>query len=78
MLLGELLGAMSYALDLAEGEQGGHVLRTCLIGMRIGERAGLGDKELGDLYYALLLKDAGCSSNSSRIAAVLIADDHRA
>ena len=69
---------MSYALDLAEGEQGGHVLRACLIGMGIGERAGLSDKELGDLYYALLLKDTGCSSNSSRIAAVLIADDHRA
>ena len=78
MLLGELLGAMSYALDLAEGEQSGHVLRTCLIGMGLGERAGLGDRALGDLYYALLLKDAGCSSNSSRIAAVLLADDHRA
>jgi HD-GYP domain-containing protein (c-di-GMP phosphodiesterase class II) len=78
LLLGELLGAMSYALDLAEGEQSGHVMRTCLIGMGLGERAGLDDRTLGDLYYALLLKDAGCSSNSSRIAAVLLADDHRA
>ena len=40
MLLGELLGAMSYALDLTEGEQSGHVLRTCLIGMGIGRARG--------------------------------------
>jgi HD-GYP domain-containing protein (c-di-GMP phosphodiesterase class II) len=78
VLLGELLGALSYALDLTEGEQSGHVLRACLIGMGIGERAGLGERELGDLYHTLLLKDAGCSSNSARIAAVLVADDHRA
>ena len=77
MLLGDLLGAMSYALDLTEGEQGGHVLRTCLIGMGIGRRAGLGEEELASLYHALLLKDMGCSSNSARIAAVLLADDHR-
>jgi HD-GYP domain-containing protein (c-di-GMP phosphodiesterase class II) len=78
VLLGDLLGAMSYALDLTEGEQGGHVLRSCLIGMGIGERAGLDERGLADLYYALLLKDMGCSSNSARIAAVLVADDHRA
>ena len=78
MLLGELLGALSYALDLTEGEQSGHVQRACLIGMGIGQRAGLGERDLADLYYTLLLKDAGCSSNSARIAAVLVADDHRA
>jgi HD-GYP domain-containing protein (c-di-GMP phosphodiesterase class II) len=78
VLLGELLGALSYALDLTEGEQSGHVQRACLIGMGIGQRAGLGEPDLADLYYTLLLKDAGCSSNSARIAAVLVADDHRA
>ena len=77
MLLGDLLGAMTYAVDLAEGEQGGHVMRACLVGMGLGRRAGLDEEALGSLYYALLLKDMGCSSNSARIAAVLIADDHR-
>ncbi|HZB75151.1 MAG TPA: HD domain-containing phosphohydrolase [Solirubrobacteraceae bacterium] len=77
MLLGELLGGMSYAIDLAEGEQSGHTLRACLIGMSLGERAGLDEDARADLYYTLLLKDAGCSSNSARIAAVLVADDHR-
>ncbi|MET0684616.1 MAG: metal-dependent phosphohydrolase, partial [Solirubrobacteraceae bacterium] len=77
MLLGDLLGAMTYAVDLAEGEQGGHVMRACLVGMDLGRRAGLDEEALASLYYALLLKDMGCSSNSARIAAVLIADDHR-
>ena len=36
---------------------------------------GLGPKERSELYYAHLLKDAGCSSNASRIAALLEADD---
>jgi HD-GYP domain-containing protein (c-di-GMP phosphodiesterase class II) len=77
VLLGDLLGAMTYALDLAEGEQGGHVMRACVIGMGIGRRAGLDEDALTALYHALLLKDMGCSSNSARIAAVLISDDHR-
>ena len=73
--LGELLAELSYALDLAEGQAAGHALRACLIGMVLAERAGLGAKERSELYYAHLLKDAGCSSNASRIAALLEADD---
>jgi hypothetical protein len=44
----------------------GHVVRTCAIGMRIGEQLGLGPVERSSLFYALLLKDAGCSSNAAR------------
>src|SRR5215207_10621330 len=73
--LGELVGALSYALDLAEGQAAGHALRACLIGMTLAGRAGLGAQERSRLYYAHLLKDAGCSSNASRIAALLEADD---
>ena len=36
---------------------------------------GSGPKARSELYYAHLLKDAGCSSNASRIAALLEADD---
>jgi HD-GYP domain-containing protein (c-di-GMP phosphodiesterase class II) len=73
--LGALLAELSYALDLAEGQAAGHALRACLIGMTLAERAGLGAVERSELYYAHLLKDAGCSSNASRIAALLEADD---
>ena len=36
---------------------------------------GLGEQALADLYYAVLLKDLGCSSNAARIAELYVADD---
>jgi len=74
----ELLSALSYALDLTEGREMGHSVRSCIIGMRIGREFGLSQEDLADLYYTLLLKDAGCSSNSSRLYHILNADDLRA
>jgi hypothetical protein len=64
LLLSQVLGAFSYALDLTEGQPPGHCVRSCWIGMHIGGRLGLADDAQRDLYYTLLLKDAGCSSNA--------------
>jgi HD-GYP domain-containing protein (c-di-GMP phosphodiesterase class II) len=75
MSLSQLLSAMSYALDLTEGQAPGHVLRSCAIGMRLAEGLGLGAEERSALYYALLLKDAGCSNNAARVASLFGADD---
>src|SRR4051812_1115638 len=74
--LSELLSALSRSLDMTEGQPPGHTLRTCYIGMRLAERVGLGEAERKALYYALLLKDAGCSSNAARVAALFGSDDH--
>ena len=73
--LSEVLSALSCALDLTEGAPAGHSMRTCLIGMRIAEAIGLDIEQRSALYYALLLKDAGCSSNAGRMAALFGADD---
>ncbi len=73
--LSELIGAMSSALDIAEGEPPGHAARSCLIGMRVADEFGLGADERSDLFYALLLKDVGCSANSAHMAALFGADD---
>jgi len=73
--LSEVLGALSYALDITEGQPVGHSLRCCWIGMHIGKRIGLDDAALSDLYYTLLLKDIGCSSNAARICQLYLADD---
>ena len=73
--LAELLGALSHALDLTDGQPPGHTLRACLVGMRLAEELGLPAAERQALYYALLLKDAGCSSNAARFAAVFGSDD---
>jgi HD-GYP domain-containing protein (c-di-GMP phosphodiesterase class II) len=73
--LSEVLSALSCALDLTEGAPAGHSMRTCLIGMRIAESVGVGATDRSALYYALLLKDAGCSSNAGRMASLFGADD---
>ena len=75
--LSEMLSALSHALDMTEGQPAGHTLRTCLIGMRLADELGLTSHDREALYYALLLKDAGCSSNASRMAALFgSADQH--
>jgi HD-GYP domain-containing protein (c-di-GMP phosphodiesterase class II) len=75
--LSEILSALSYALDLTEGQPEGHSVRTCLIGMRIAQGAALPLADRGPLFYALLLKDLGCSSNAARLCQVFSADDRR-
>ena len=65
--LAEIIGALSYALDLTEGQPPGHCLRGCWIGMHTGRMLGLDTLTLSDLYYTLLLKDTGCSSNAARL-----------
>lgn len=73
--LAEILGALSRALDLTEGQPPGHCVRCCWIGINVGQAMGLPERDLRDLYYALLLKDLGCSSNAARICNLYLADD---
>lgn len=75
LLLSEIIGALSYALDLTEGLPAGHCLRSCWIGMHIGRHFGLESETLSHLYYTLLLKDAGCSSNAARLFQIYGVDD---
>ncbi|MCV2360743.1 HD-GYP domain-containing protein [Paucibacter sp. TC2R-5] len=73
--LSELMGALSHALDITEGQPEGHCVRCCWIGMHIGRELGLPDAQLWELYYCLLLKDLGCSSNAARICELYLTDD---
>ena len=73
--LAEILTSLSYALDLTSGQTMGHSQRTCLIGMRIAQELGLPDRQQVSLYHALLMKDAGCSSNAARMAEIFGSDD---
>src|SRR5262245_38697993 len=76
--LGDILTGLSYAFDITEGHPQGHAARTCLIGLRLAHIIGL---RLGDrthLFYALLLKDAGCSSNAARVHQLFGGDDREA
>ncbi len=73
--LSELMGALSHALDITEGQPEGHCVRCCWIGMHIGHKLALPSDQLWELYYTLLLKDLGCSSNASRICELYLTDD---
>jgi len=73
--LSEVVSALSYALDITEGQPPGHAVRTCLIGMRLADVIRLDPEARSALFYALLLKDLGCSSNSARLSKLFGGDD---
>ncbi|WP_230969843.1 HD-GYP domain-containing protein [Nitrogeniibacter aestuarii] len=73
--LSQLIGSLSYALDMTEGQPAGHCVRCCWIGTHIGRELMLPEQEMRELYYTLLLKDLGCSSNAARICELYLADD---
>ena len=73
--LSELIAALSQALDITEGQPEGHCIRCCWIGMHVGRELGMPEDDLWKLYYTLLLKDLGCSSNAARICELYLTDD---
>ena len=73
--LAEVLSALTYALDLTDGQRPGHTLRTAIIAMRMGKEMSLDSEMMGALFYGALLKDSGCSSNAARMAALFGSDD---
>jgi len=74
--LSEVLAGLSYALDLTEGQRPGHAVRSSLIGMRLARQLGMSEEQQSHLFYALLMKDLGCSSNAARFAVLFGANDH--
>ena len=71
----EIIGALSHALDLTEGQPVGHSQRSCMISMELAERLDLPPRVRQDLFYATLLKDAGCSSSAARMCELFDTDD---
>ena len=60
---------------MVEGQPAGHCVRCCWIAWHVGDEIGLDDAQLSELYYTVLLKDLGCSSNAARICKLFLADD---
>src|ERR1700682_1320316 len=76
--MSDLISALSYALDLTEGQPMGHAVKCCLLSMRLADVLNLSVQQKSDLYYATLLKDAGCSSNAARMYEILGGDERKA
>ncbi len=62
--LAELVAALSLGVDLGFGQPMEHVLRQCLIALRLAERVGLDDERRADVYYTALLVNVGCHSDA--------------
>jgi len=62
--LAELVAALSLGVDLGFGQPMEHVLRQCLIALRMAERVGLDDEQRAVVYYTALLVNVGCHSDA--------------
>ena len=63
-----LLGAFAFANDLAFGLAQDDSVRSCYLAIRIAEQLELPASDRRVVYYAALLKDAGCTSWTSTLA----------
>ncbi len=75
--MSEIIASLSAALDITEGQPVGHASRSCLFGMRLAAEIGLPADDQFALFYALLLKDLGCSSNAAKLCWLFGADDRK-
>src|SRR6201989_816556 len=62
--LAELVAALSLGVDLGFGQPMEHMLRQCLIALRLSERVGLDEQRRADVYYTALLINVGCHSDA--------------
>jgi HD-GYP domain-containing protein (c-di-GMP phosphodiesterase class II) len=62
--LAELVAALSLGIDLGFGQPMEHVLRQCLIALRLAERLGLPEQERVAVYYTALLINVGCHTDA--------------
>jgi HD-GYP domain-containing protein (c-di-GMP phosphodiesterase class II) len=62
--LAELLAALSLGVDLGFGQPMEHVLRQCLIALRIADHAGLDERDRAAVYYTALLVNVGCHADA--------------
>ena len=62
--LAELVAVLSLGIDLGFGQPMEHVLRQCIIALRLAERIGLADSERMVVYYTALLVNVGCHSDA--------------
>jgi HD-GYP domain-containing protein (c-di-GMP phosphodiesterase class II) len=62
--LAELVAALSLGIDLGFGQPMEHVLRQCLIALRLAERIGLDEQQRAVVYYTALLVNVGCHADA--------------
>jgi HD-GYP domain-containing protein (c-di-GMP phosphodiesterase class II) len=62
--LAELVAALSLGIDLGFGQPMEHVLRQCLIALRLASQLGLDEQDRMAVYYTALLVNVGCHADA--------------
>lgn len=62
--LAELVAALSLGIDLGFDQPMEHVLRQCLIALRLADRIGVDEHDRVAVYYTALLVNVGCHSDA--------------
>ena len=70
-----VVAALSVTSDLTRGHPPGEAMRACLVATELSRRAGLSPARQADVYYATLLRFAGCAATSHEAAASFGGDD---
>ncbi|MCI0549868.1 MAG: hypothetical protein L0287_02825, partial [Anaerolineae bacterium] len=70
----ELILPFSLAIDLGTGAPMESFLRATLLAVNLGEKLGLSDADLSDVYYLSLLRLSGCTA-SAHIKASAVGDE---
>jgi HD-GYP domain-containing protein (c-di-GMP phosphodiesterase class II) len=69
--LAELMAALSTATDLAMGQPVEQAMARCIVAVRLGRAAGLGEQDLRDTYYQALLRYIGCNADAAWLASIV-------
>jgi HD-GYP domain-containing protein (c-di-GMP phosphodiesterase class II)/DNA-binding CsgD family transcriptional regulator len=70
--VGGVVAALSVSSDLTRGHLPGEAMRACLLATELARRV---EVDGADVYYAALLRFAGCAATSHEIAAAFGGDD---
>src|SRR3954454_24816199 len=62
--LAELVALLSLGTDLGLGQPMEHMIRACLVSLRLAEKLGLPESERRVLYYSGLLAWVGCHTDA--------------
>ena len=65
----EIIAVLSVATDLAMGQPVEFALKSCFLGLRLGQALGFTGEELRETYYEALLRYVGCNADTYAVAA---------
>jgi HD-GYP domain-containing protein (c-di-GMP phosphodiesterase class II) len=70
-----VVAALSVTSDLTRGHPPGEAMRACLLATELARRSGAGSVGQSEVYYATLMRFAGCAATSHEAAAAFGGDD---